>query len=66
MIEIWFDKDEIKFIINKDKWGIKQTGLCDYKGYNEKYNNFNSCCLLIRIGDENNYNPVVSNITYYS
>jgi len=42
MIEIWFDKgDEIKFIINNDKWGIKQKGLCDYKGYKEKYNNFN-------------------------
>ena len=67
MIEIWFDKgDEIKFIINNDKWGIKQKGLCDYKGYKEKYNNFNLCCLLMRIGDENNYNPVVSNITYYS
>ena len=62
MINIWFDKgDEIKFIISNDNWGIKEKGLCDYKGYEEKFNNFNLCCLLMRIGNENSYIPIVNN-----
>ena len=36
MTEIWFNEgDEVKFMIkNNIKWGIREKGLCDYKGYN--------------------------------
>ena len=65
MINIWFDKgDEIKFIISNDNWGIKEKGLCNYKGYEEKFNGFNLCCLLMRIGNENSYIPINNNVIY--
>ncbi len=65
MINIWFDKgDEIKFIISNDNWGIKEKGLCNYLGYEEKFNGFNLCCLLMRIGNENSYIPINNKVIY--
>ena len=68
MTEIWFNKgDKIKFIIKKNiKWGIKEKGNCDYKGYDELFNNCKLCCLLMRIGDDNNYIPIDCNEIYYA
>ena len=68
MTEVWFNQgDQIKFLIkNNIKWGIKEKGFCDYKGYEEIYNNSKLCCLLMRIGEEKNYVSVDCNETYYS
>ena len=68
MTEIWFNQgDKIKFTIKTNiKWGIKEKGNCDYKGYDELFNNCKLCCLLMRIGDDENYISIDCNEIYYA
>ena len=68
MTEIWFNEgDEVKFMIkNNIKWGIREKGLCDYKGYNVIFNKNNLCCLLMRIGDDKKYTSIDCNEVYYA
>ena len=69
MFEIWIEKNEQIFFQFKEnfKWGIKQKGLVDYNGYkNEKFQNNNLGCLLMRVGYENKYNVIYDKTPYYS
>ena len=69
MFEIWIEKNEQIFFQFKEnlKWGIKQKGLVDYNGYkNEKFQNNNLCCLLMRVGYENKYNVIYDKTPYFS
>ena len=68
MTEIWFNQgDKIKFTIKTNiKWGIKEKGFCDYKGYDELFYNCKLCCLLMRIGDDENYISIDCNEIYYA
>ena len=60
MFEIWIEKDiQIFFQFKKNsKWGIRQKGLVNYYGYKEKFNGFNLCCILMRVGKEKKYNEI--------
>ncbi len=60
MYEIWIEKDiQIFFQFKKDsKWGIRQKGLVNYNGYQEIFNGFNFCCILMRVGNEQNYHEI--------
>lgn len=68
MFNVWIDKNELIIFRFHEllKWGIKQKGLTNYKGYKEIFNGFNLCCVLMRVGNENNYNIINDKKPFFS